>query len=355
MNILYVGRSPLKITGGADAVNQRNYNILSELYGNSFYSYFLEKERNNFWEKLNGYFAGFSSNDEIKIIEIIKKHKIDIVFVSQSFYGYLCKKIKNIFPNVKIIVFFHNIEKKFAYESIKVYGFKKIPFYLMCFYQENLAIKNSEFYITLNERDSNLLESEYGRKSNLQLPVSYQDKFEFHKTEFRMNSDFYLFVGTDFFGNITGVDFFINEILPNIDGKLIIVGKGMERHKKRWEENGNVEVYGFVDDLSSFYYAAKAVVAPIFFGGGMKTKIAEALMYGKSIIGTEEAFQGYIQDNNFLYQCDSKIEFVNTINEIEKNHEFKHFNISARNCFLENYDDAIVKIKLGNFFKEIIC
>jgi len=35
------------------------------------------------------------------------------------------------------------------------------------------------------------------------------------------------------------------------------------------------------------------VILPIISGSGMKTKTAEALMYGKSIIGIKEAFEGY--------------------------------------------------------------
>lgn len=35
------------------------------------------------------------------------------------------------------------------------------------------------------------------------------------------------------------------------------------------------------------------MVMPIFSGSGMKVKTAEALMYGKFLIGTKEAFEGY--------------------------------------------------------------
>jgi hypothetical protein len=54
----------------------------------------------------------------------------------------------------------------------------------------------------------------------------------------------------------------------------------------------NVKLDGYVNDLSSYYKSAVAVVAPIFKGSGMKTKVIEAMSYGKSIIGTDEAFQG---------------------------------------------------------------
>ena len=40
-------------------------------------------------------------------------------------------------------------------------------------------------------------------------------------------------------------------------------------------------VVGEVESLAQWYHDAYFVVAPIFDGSGMKTKVAEALMYGK--------------------------------------------------------------------------
>ena len=41
-----------------------------------------------------------------------------------------------------------------------------------------------------------------------------------------------------------------------------------------------------VDCLETWYEKADVVISPIFLGSGMKTKTAEALMYGKPILGT---------------------------------------------------------------------
>jgi glycosyltransferase involved in cell wall biosynthesis len=48
-----------------------------------------------------------------------------------------------------------------------------------------------------------------------------------------------------------------------------------------------------VEDLADLYRRADFVVAPIFSGGGMKVKTAEALSYGKTVVGTPEALRGY--------------------------------------------------------------
>lgn len=44
----------------------------------------------------------------------------------------------------------------------------------------------------------------------------------------------------------------------------------------------------------------------------MKTKTAEALMYGKTIIGTKEAFEGYVLDEKAMKLCSNAQEFIDT-------------------------------------------
>jgi hypothetical protein len=57
------------------------------------------------------------------------------------------------------------------------------------------------------------------------------------------------------------------------------------------------------------------VIAPIFDGSGMKTKVAEALMHGKKVVGTPEAFSGYEKvAERAGWCCSSPTEFVTAIN-----------------------------------------
>ena len=50
----------------------------------------------------------------------------------------------------------------------------------------------------------------------------------------------------------------------------------------------------------------------------MKTKVAEALMYGKRIIGTREAFSGYeFNAEEVGWLCNTKEEFVAALRRVE--------------------------------------
>ena len=54
----------------------------------------------------------------------------------------------------------------------------------------------------------------------------------------------------------------------------------------------NVQVPGFVDDLSAEYRRAAVVIAPITSGGGIKIKVVEALAMGRFLVATPKAMEG---------------------------------------------------------------
>ena len=65
------------------------------------------------------------------------------------------------------------------------------------------------------------------------------------------------------------------------------------------------------ESMAPYFRAADAVIAPVFDGAGMKVKVAEALSYGKPVIGTSHAFIGYgITQSVNSWQADTKEEFA---------------------------------------------
>ena len=109
--------------------------------------------------------------------------------------------------------------------------------------------------------------------------------------------------------------------MPSLSNyRLKIVGKGFE-YKKGDLERDNVEVIGTVDDLDPFYYEDNMMIMPIFYGAGQKVKTAEAMMYGKIILATDEALEGYDTDEvQDVYRCNSKEEFISAIHIAEREH-----------------------------------
>lgn len=346
--ILYIGNDILDVNCGADAVNKMNIGCLRSIFSDDLI--IMPLTQNSILDKFRRYVGGVNSLIEEKILQILSLGGFQYVFLSNSLMGRVAKKIKDKFPNIQIVVFYHNIETYYAKELIKTHGIKHYFFYYNALFNETLASRFSDVRISLNLRDSNLLEKFYKVKANEIIPVSYKDNFD----SMKVIKDFpdghtYLFVGTSFFANIEGIRWFIKKIMPNVHGKLIIVGNGMENFKSEFSSDRTI-VHGYVDNLADYYYGSSFVIAPIFVGGGMKTKIAEAVMYGKTVIGTKEAFEGYFPNNNVLLECNTEDEFINKINQIENNKLM--YNFDARKYFLDYYSEQGTLRKFHEIFKK---
>lgn len=97
------------------------------------------------------------------------------------------------------------------------------------------------------------------------------------------------------------------------------------------------EFLGYVQKLSTVLLNADYIISPIFKGSGMKVKTCESLMYGKNIIGTWEAFEGYEIDYQKVGAiCNTEEEFIYTLNNFCSAKKEK-FNKYSRECFLEKY------------------
>ena len=338
MKLLYIGEKQITIINGWGQVNKRNQIVLERIFDEVKY---IALDRKSTFQSV---FLGITSEVIINTLNELS-NGYDYVFVCQSLCGRICKIIKKHYPTVKVITFFHNIERQYAKEYYKVSGVRAIPYYLRVRVWEKMAVEYSDFCITLNERDSKLLESYYKRSANAILPTSLEDKFtDDNKHDNKPVID-YLFVGAAFYPNVEGVQWFIDNVMPHVKGKLCVVGKNMD-YKLFRNLSDNVEIHGFVDDLAEYYSKSKMVVSPIFHGGGMKTKTAEALMYGKFIIGTDEALEGYVFNSECMSRCNTKDEFIKSILNIEN--KGYHHNMHSRLLFHEYYSyESSEKIMRG--------
>jgi hypothetical protein len=82
----------------------------------------------------------------------------------------------------------------------------------------------------------------------------------------------------------------------------------------------------------------------------MKVKTAEALGYGKNIIASSNALEGYeIEGIQGILRCDSVDNFVKAINSFDTS--LPRFNTESRNLFMSKYsyessESAFKKIML---------
>lgn len=107
-----------------------------------------------------------------------------------------------------------------------------------------------------------------------------------------------LFVGNLAFApNVHGLTRFVNEVRPlvrkrSLSIELEVVGMGADATVRAMLAQADINLFENVASVVPHYAAADAVVAPIFFGGGTRIKIIEAMAFGRPIIATTLAAEG---------------------------------------------------------------
>ena len=115
-----------------------------------------------------------------------------------------------------------------------------------------------------------------------------------------------------------------------------------------------MEVLGYVDDIAQLYADAACVAIPLLSGGGMKIKTAEALMFGKHIFGTDEAFVGYeLEYEKVGGKCNSAQEFIEKINAFLEQ-DTGGFYAYSRQIFEEKYSQQAVEGILASITVKVL-
>lgn len=163
-----------------------------------------------------------------------------------------------------------------------------------------------------------------------------------------------MYVGSNFFANLDGLYWYIEKILPYMQTKLVVVGRGMEFLSSKYSGVHNLDVFGYVEDLEGLYCFADFVVNPVFVGSGMKTKTVEAFQHGKTVLGCKEAFVGLDIDkvNEAVFVCEDVESFVfaerSVLNALSK---YK-FNGATLSYFSSYLSDEVVAAEFSRYVVE---
>jgi glycosyltransferase involved in cell wall biosynthesis len=347
------------ILDGGEQASQKNYDMLARLLGegNINVEYIHnENKRKSLADYLLGvllmlrhYYFGLSPERVRKIVE--KAADFDYVWIDRSVFGIIAKKLKQSGYQGQIICFFHNVEV--SYFSAKIPRLMPYrPFVLHCVSKNDAySCQYADKIIALNCRDEQGIEKRYRRRADVLIPVAFKDKLRTGyapriTTQQPLKC---LFVGAYFRPNNEGIKWFVKNVLPYVNVELKIVGMGMDKLRDglRISElnlQSKISVHPNIPDLVPFFEEADLMILPIFEGAGMKVKTCESLMYGKNILGTSEAFEGYEIDYGQVGGlCNTAEEFIAAIQKFGTNPRPK-FNEYSRRIFLEKYsEEAIVE------------
>ena len=336
MKVLFIG-SCFDKAGGGYVIAKRNLKVLCNVFGKDNVSEYLIAKSSlsigNIVNRIRYNYVGGLTKDIMDAV-LSRIDNFDMLWIDGSCFGALAKVLKDNGYKGHVVCFFHNIERSFtkvALRNLPFYPIKYRPIYEA----ENDAIFYSDTIVTLTERDAAFVRNKNPKASIVLLPSSLPDTYEDGDSVEKSSKILtLLFVGSYFYANVHGIEWFVNKVLPFVDTKLVIVGAGME--KLSFSPSPKLEIHGFVEDLGYYYRNCDVVVAPIFEGSGMKTKTAEALMWGKFVIGTNEAFCVFDICEECGIVCCSAEDFIMQINSLIKHPKAK-FIPASRSLFLNKY------------------
>ena len=335
--------------GGRKNLTSLNKKILKSIFGKNFFSFEIEKKKikslKDVMLAVTGNIDGVNNDTANIIKKFIKKQKINYLYMDGSNLGKISRKVKN--KDIKIITFCHNVETDFFLKKFRYFtNFKNFYILLVNFFAEFQSIIYSDFLIFLNERDKLKMKKIFFEKKSFIIPMSINDKFIKIKNKINKNK-FILFVGSNFFGNSSGLDWYLKNVSKHVDFCTYIIGKNL--FKKKYKKYKNVKFYGYVKNLNNFYKNCLFTIAPIFQGSGMKTKIAESLMYGKYTVGLKEAFVGYEKfEKKIGFKCEDVNSFIKAINYLG-NKKLFYYELKLRKIYLQNFSNYSMK----NLYKKI--
>lgn len=283
--------------GGRALLSALHHDCLRDLLGQALSVERLGSTAGSPLGAVRGYIDGVTPGVIAAVLVRLRTEEIGTVWLDGSNLGRLAQAIRQAVPAVSVITFCHNVEARFFLGAFRQHPGPKAAGVLIANHAaERLAVRHSDRVVALSARDSAGLRRLYGRGADELLPMAMADTLppsnDADPERLVDPAAPLLFVGGAFYANRAGIAWFARNVAPRIDVATRVVGQGMAAMRAELEGTG-VEVIGAVDHLAQCYREARVAIAPIFAGSGMKTKVAEALMFGKRVIGTPEAFSGY--------------------------------------------------------------
>ncbi len=229
----------------------------------------------------------------LRLKKIIYQQKITDLIIVHPYFGWLAIMLARL-TGVKIAMLSHNIESE-RFKSMGKWWWK-----IMWRYEKKVhQCLNHNFFVTEEDRQYAIKHYKlapekcfvitYGIEWN-ELPVA--DKRNAAGRELRQmhnidtGSKILLFNGSlDYQPNIEAVNYIIENINPLLKKekeysyKIIICGKGLPASYNNLEKykEENIIYAGFVEDINLYFLGADVFLNPVISGGGIKTKLVEAL------------------------------------------------------------------------------
>lgn len=339
-----------------------DYHILNELESNSNIYYV---KLNTFIKLFNiilnplkaNYFAARTSLlFTIKLIKIIREHKIDVIHAEYASMGQYVA-VKKIFPELKFNIVLHdvtiqNYKRKLDGKNNLV---KKIYYKVqakLILSNEKKYLSKSDNIITFTAKDKDLLQHYYGLSKDVHIMNTYFNlEHELEVGNLRrslykddMNICFMGQMGRkeNYLAAIKLIEIFnsIKNCIPN--SKLFIIGNNPPENLKAFSGN-DIVITGFVDDIDQYMIKCRIAAYPLEFGAGIKIKVLHSMALGIPVITTDVGAEGIDEDGKVLIIANTEESFKKELINLLSNNQLYHEKSEAVQDFVSenfNWDES---------------
>lgn len=279
-NICLITHHPfwLEPLGCGTAMRDR-YRLLSSMFDNIYVLFITSGDQKS---PLPGGTLKVNSHFTLEAIDAVrgflKNHTISVCYFSYDQFGFLLDYI-NCITAVEIHDVMHLRQKQF-----EKYGYTA-P------YQTNKdkelqSLKRYNFVFSLNKNEVNYLH-ENGINQAHYLPPNAS----FKKLKEPSDKSFFGLIGSQAKPNVDG----LREISDfcKQSKNFVLAGPLAHTPEALNIKNESTVNLGVVNDVTEFYGKVNLAISPVRFGGGLKIKVFEALSFGRSVLATKHAIDGF--------------------------------------------------------------
>ncbi len=235
-----------------------------------------------------------------RIRSLIKANQATHLILEHPYYGWLGILLKW-FAGVRLIVHSHNMEGN-RWKTLGKWWWRILWTY------EKYTHRFADFSFFIHDEDLHYAIKHFGLDPSKCITVTYgiernqiPDEVEirvarsFLRSKFSIRPDqtIILFNGAfNYYPNLEALDRIIYTINPllqrvsDLDYRILICGRDIPEKYFRLND-GHITIAGFVNDIDVFFKGADVFINPISEGGGIKTKLVEALGFNLNAVSTQ--------------------------------------------------------------------
>jgi glycosyltransferase involved in cell wall biosynthesis len=253
----------------------------------------------NLFEKESYHVTRFiNKRYENALIKILQSENFDIVQIETIFLTQYIPVIRQ-YSKAKIVLRTHNVEHEIWKRFAEVTDFPPRRWYLNYlnkklrrFELENLS--KCDLLLAITERDLRIFRLLGYRGKAMAIPVGL-DKQEYKRPTAESKKNLSVgFIGSlDWMPNQEGLKWFLDNVWNNNNKDIVlhIAGRNAPDWLRQIKQK-NVVFHGEVEDAREFMLQHPISLVPLFSGSGIRIKILEAMMLGRTVITTTMGLEG---------------------------------------------------------------